>query len=313
MKIDRLIGITMYLLNRDKASAKELADRFEVSVRTIVRDMDALSGAGIPIASYPGSGGGYAILDTYRLDRRFATAADYRNILTALQALLTAYDSRELSDTAEKLPVQSGPPQHVFFDFSVCREGTYTEPYLRLLDRAIGQRQIVRFDYTGADGICHPRRVQPLALSYRWYAWYLFAFCEHKQDYRIFKLNRMEHLTALSHTFPDIHGDTAALLRQHWERDRSDLVTVTLRCRPVVRAAVMEHFHPELLEQEDSGALLYRFTVPQNERFWFSMLLGFGNDVEVLEPAWLRQRLTEKAEEILALYENHDNTLSGFG
>ena len=119
MKIDRLIGITMYLLNRDKASAKELADRFEVSVRTIVRDMDALSGAGIPIASYPGSGGGYAILDTYRLDRRFATAADYQNILTALQALLTAYDSRELSDTAEKLPVQSGPTQHVFFDFSI--------------------------------------------------------------------------------------------------------------------------------------------------------------------------------------------------
>lgn len=308
MKIDRLIGIIMYLLNRDKVTAKELAERFEVSTRTIVRDIDALGLAGIPVVSDVGVNGGYAILDTYRLNRSIVTADDYLNVISSLKGMCSAYENKKIEATLEKVMAVGNAPknQSIFMDLSVCREGENTDVYLKTIEQAIADKRVIAFDYTGADNVCSARETEPLALSYKWYAWYLFAYCKYKQDYRIFKLSRIQKLKILEKNFEKIHSDIAVLLEKKWGEDGRRRYQIKLRCKGNVRTAVGEYLKGNVIEEYPDGDFLYSFIVPENERMWFSLLLGFGNEVEVLEPEELRARLKEKSEEIFRLYKNGD-------
>lgn len=333
MKTDRLIGIIMYLLNHEKATASELAGRFEVSARTIARDMDALGMAGIPIVSAYGSNGGYSILDTYQLDKTLLDAQDYLNIICSLQGMRSATGCQKTEGTLEKLMALKGvapkstaskntasgrtakampagntasrvlpEEQKIFLDFSVCREGEYTESYLRLLEKAIADRSVVRFEYTAADGACHLREAEPLALSFRWYAWYLFAYCRRKRDYRFFKLPRIRELEILEEVSAASHPDVNRLMEEHLGHDSRKVLSITLKCCPFVRTAVCEYLNGRITEEYPDGSFLFHFCVPEGERMWFSLLLGFGNQVQVLEPPEVRERLIRQSREILSLY-----------
>ncbi len=308
MKIDRLIGIIMYLLNRDKVTAKELAERFEVSTRTIIRDIDALGLAGIPVVSDVGVNGGYAILDTYKLNRSIVTADDYLNVISSLKGMCSAYENKKIEATLEKVMAVGNTPknQSIFMDLSVCREGENTDVYLKTIEQAIADKRVIAFDYTGADNVCNAREAEPLALSYKWYAWYLFAYCKYKQDYRIFKLSRIQNLKIQEKNFERIHSDIGILLEKKWGEDGRKRSHIKLRCKGNVRTAVGEYLNGNVIEEYPDGDFIYSIVVPENERMWFSLLLGFGNEVEVLEPEELRMRLKEKSEEIFRLYKNGD-------
>lgn len=312
MKIDRLMGITMYLLNREKATAKELAEKFEVSIRTISRDIDTLGMAGIPVVSDTGMKGGYRIMDTYGINKGLTTEEDYSNILCSLEGLCSAYKNKNIEGTLERLkaswPAQKEPG--LFLDFSVCREGRNTDEFIRILEQAVASRKAVQFYYTGADQNGRLREAEPLALSYRWYAWYLFAYCKFRRDYRIFKLNRMEHLIVLDTEFEHVHSDIGSLLEKHWADDKRPFCTVKLKCRKEVRAVVCEYLNGTILKECEDGDFLFSFQAPEQERLWFSLLLSLGGSVTVLEPVKLRERLLEKAGEIIRLYENQDIKLS---
>lgn len=154
MKIDRLIGITMYLLNRNIVSARELADKFEVSVRTIVRDVEALSMAGIPISSSTGASGGYEILDTFKLNKQITNMDDYLFIITALKGMCSAYDNKKLETTLEKLLAayeHKNNNQRVFLDFGVVKEGENIPEYIQVFEDAISAEYMVEFDYTDSE------------------------------------------------------------------------------------------------------------------------------------------------------------------
>lgn len=264
MKTDRLIGIIMYLLNRDKVTAKELAERFEVSTRTIIRDINALGQAGVPVVSDMGVNGGYAM------------------------------------------------NQSIFMNLNVCREEENIDVYLKTIEQAISDKQVIAFDYTGADNVCSVRETEPLALNYRWYAWYLFAYCNNKQDYRIFKLSRIRNLRIVGKNFERIHSDINILLKKKWGEDGRKQYHIKLRCKGSVRTEVGEYLNGNIIEEYPDGDFIYSVIVPENERMWFSLLLGFGNEVEVLEPEELRIRLKEKAEEVFRLYKNGTQTNDGW-
>jgi predicted DNA-binding transcriptional regulator YafY len=189
MKIDRLLGIVMYLLNRDIVSARVLAEKFEVSPRTIQRDIEILNLAGIPVTSLQGTSGGYGIIDSFKLDKQIMNTGDYLFIITALKGLCTAYEDRQLDSTLEKLlaitPQKQGPPERIYLDFGVLREGANTNEYLKIFEAAIRIEQVVEFEYTNAENNKTHRLVEPIAVTYKWYTWYLFGFCREKQDYRL--------------------------------------------------------------------------------------------------------------------------------
>lgn len=138
MKIDRLLGIVIYLLNRDVVSARTLAEKFEVSQRTIQRDIDALNLAGIPVVSFKGTNGGYGIAEGFRIDRQIASNEDYLHIITALKGLCSGYDSKKLNATLEKLmtliPSRHGLKQKLFLDFGVLKEDGHINNCMELIE-----------------------------------------------------------------------------------------------------------------------------------------------------------------------------------
>lgn len=175
MKIDRLLGIIIYLLNRNVASSQALAEKFEVSQRTIQRDMDAIDQAGIPIISYKGANGGYGIAEGYRMDRQLTSSDDYQNIITALKGLCSGYESKKLNATLEKflsltLP-QHGIKQKLLLDFGVLKEDSNISSCIKIIEKAIETEKAVEFNYTNADNNTSRRIVEPIILTYKWYAW----------------------------------------------------------------------------------------------------------------------------------------------
>lgn len=307
MKIDRLMGITMYLLNRSVVSARELSEKFEVSVRTIVRDVETLNIAGIPISSSTGASGGYEILDTFRLNKQITNMDDYLFIITALKGMCSAYDNKKFEITLEKLLAvgdDKSEKQRVFLDFGVVKEGVNVPEYIQVLEAAIADKYIVEFDYTDSDNRINHRIIEPLALTYKWYAWYLFGYCTYKNDYRIFKLNRINNLCATQRLFTLEHSDISNLLETQWNNDSRTYWDVKLFCKAEVRIPVMEYLKGKVLEEHENGDFVILLHVPENERMWFSLLLGFGDKLKILEPHELKDRLLQKVHEIQNLYKN---------
>lgn len=302
MKIDRLMAITLYMLNRDTVSAAALAKRFEVSRRTIQRDMDVLCQAGLPLVATHGPEGGYAIMDGFKVIKQMAGVDDYLNLVTALKGLSSAYDSKGLHETLDKtLAALPEGEQRLFVDFSVAQAGKATKAYLQAMDEAIAKKVLLKIGYSDAQGKITKRIIEPLALSFQWYAWYVFAYCAHKQAYRLFKLPRIMGCEPVPGAFSKNHGDVEALMKAHGSQDERPYILVRLKCKQAIRQQALEYLGTNIVEEDVNDFVLELTKVPL-ERMWFSLLLGFGNQVEVLAPQALRDQLRAKAAEVLSLY-----------
>ncbi len=301
MKIDRLYAITVYLLNHGKTSASELAKRFEVSQRTIQRDIDALCSAGIPVAAVTGAAGGYEIMDTFQMGRHAATQEDYSHILTALQGLATAINDPKINATMEKLAsLTKAGDSGIILDFSILREGD--EKNLQLLQSAVLSKRAVSFTYTNAENVTRTHVVEPLAVLYRWYAWYLLAYSAVRKDYRTYKLVRMSDLLVTDIAFSREHESAGAILRAADQSDTRTYMNVTIRCKAEAKARAAEYLSGIVTEEFPDGDVLMTLNVVENEHFWFGTLLSLGGSVEILEPESLRLRVLDAAWDIVALY-----------
>ncbi len=194
MKIDRLMSIVVYLLNHGRTSAQKLAEVFEVSSRTIMRDLESLDQAGIPIQSFYGVEGGYQIMDSFVLEKQVATSHEYDWIVTALEGMASAYTSKSLKQVLEKVQSISRTRETaVSVDLGVASEDHKTKEQLLLLEDAIEEKCVVRFSYTNSHDEVKDIQVEPVCLQYKWYNWYLIGYYEKYQDYCMFKLVRMDH------------------------------------------------------------------------------------------------------------------------
>lgn len=302
MKIERLYAITVYLLNHGRTSARELAGYFEVSVRTIQRDMDSLCLSGIPITAIAGASGGYEISDRFKLDKEFATPDDYSYILTALKGLVSATDDRKARYTLEKIAHVSNPDSNgIILDFSVLREG---EPdTLQILQTAVRKKRVVDFIYTNNNNETRTHSVEPVAVIYRWYAWYLLAYSKTKNDYRTYKLVRMSDLKITDKPFAKEHEPADMILKKTDKTDSRQYTDVLIKCRETAKARVREYLKGAILEEFPNGDALMKLTVVENEQFWIGTLLSLGDKVEIIEPENIRRQLVEAASKIISLYK----------
>jgi predicted DNA-binding transcriptional regulator YafY len=304
MKTNRLLSIILYLLNHNTVSAAKLAERFEVSRRTVLRDIEQIALAGIPIKSVPGAGGGYSIMEGFKLDGRLVRKEDQDSIITALKGFLSAYDNQRYIDVLENMsslfPKQR---QYIFLDFGALGENVETQRKLKSLEIAIRERKAARITYVNAYGDGSERIIEPVALNYRWYAWYLLAYCRTKQDYRVFKLARISGLEITDMPHIKEHGDPAVLLEQSFQETNRACTEVTLLCKAAVKVQIREYLGGTITKTMDNGDFLMRLTVLEDERMWYAKLLSFGNQIEVIEPEELKTRLADTAEKILLLYK----------
>lgn len=304
MKINRLLGIVVYLLNRETVSGRALAEKFEVSVRTIQRDIESISLAGIPVGSLQGLNGGYYILDSFKMSRQLLQPQDYANIQAALKGFTSGVDSRHAKDTEEKIlalsPEKEALRQAFQLNMEVLQEGRGTGAVITALERAIREEQPLQFQYTNVRNITSCRRVEPLLLTYKWYAWYLFAFCREREGYRLFRLSRIRDILPLPGPFTSAHGDAELLLAEHG--DNRVYMNIKLLC-PAEYRVLMEEALPNARLLEVRGEqLVLGFTVPEEEQGWFGIILQHSHQVTVLEPELLREKLLARARIILDAY-----------
>lgn len=185
MKVDRILEIIIYLINHDNVPASYLAERCHVSVRTIQRDMVSISSIGIPVYSESGKYGGYSILPTYKMKNSDIRNDEQQLIIKALESLATSYTNDTLKSLIEKYNaiIEKEGGQKVFWDFGVTKENAGVQDRNQLLEQAITERKYVTFAYRNANGEKSNPTVEPLAIHYKWYAWYLFAYAEEKKEY----------------------------------------------------------------------------------------------------------------------------------
>lgn len=302
MKLERLYAITVYLLNHGRTSASELAKHLEVSLRTIQRDMDSLCLSGIPVISVAGVAGGYEISEKYKLDHGFATMDDYSNIRTALQGLVSATGDPKARHTLEKIVHASNPNDNsIILDFSVLQEGGRNN--LQLLQTAVSEKRTVSFTYTNNNSETRTHNVEPIAVIYRWYAWYLLAYSKVKNDYRTYKLVRMGNLKVTDTPFIKEHESAFNIMKMIDQTDSRQYTEIRLKCKASARGRIIEYLKGTVTEELSDGGAIIKATVVENEQFWLGTLLSLGDNVEIIAPEKIRRQLLESAEKIISLYK----------
>lgn len=304
MKTDRLYALTLYLLNHGKSSASELAKHFEVSVRTIQRDIDALCQAGIPICAFTGTNGGYEILNDFKMNNQLASEDEYAYIATAINGLKTVTNNPMADEIYEKITaISKNSNTGMILDFSVLREGD--EKLLQMLQSAVKNKQVVKFSYTNNSGETRDNCVEPIAVIYKWYAWYMLAYNPAKQDYRTYKLVRMEDVCITEDKFYRGHVSAEDILNDcNNSYQGKDISTkVRMRCRGNAIHRIKEYLNGQLIESFEDGIAIMEIHVVENEQWWIGVVLSQGKEVEVIEPEHVKKRIIECAKDILFLYE----------
>jgi len=299
MQINRLLEIVYILLRQKTVTAKELAARFEVSQRTIYRDIDTLSLAGIPVYTEKGKGGGISLLPEFVLSKSILSEQEQTEILSALHGLsnlkpnATDQVLEKLSAVFNKVAVDWLEVDFSGWSFAngQCFDGFKT---------AILERRIAEFDYYSTFGEKTSRRVEPIQLWFKSKAWYVKGFCLVRQDIRLFKLTRVRNLTVTDEHFPE--RDLLAIPpnpgpAEHQSRD----VTLKLQIAPEMTYRVCDEFDDVNIEKQQDGGFVATVIWPEDD--WvYGTILSYGEHIEVLEPAHVREIIREKATKIAEKY-----------
>ena len=306
MKIDRLIGILSVLLHKEKMTAPELAERFEVSRRTINRDIEDLCKAGIPIQTSQGTGGGISIMEGYRLDRTILTSKDMQMILAGLRSLDSVSGSSYYCQLMEKIRTGSSEfisgRDSILIDLSSWYGDSLT-PKIETIQDAVENRHLVRFQYYAPSGESE-RTVEPYFLVFRWSSWYLWGWCKDRKDFRMFKLNRMDRIQKTDESFecrniamPDLSN----------EKIFPGGIKVKVLFEPDQKWRLVEEFGPKCFTEYDDGRLLFtgNYTDLGNLITW---LMTFGDKAEVIEPREAREAISQMVKRMMKIYKE-DTTL----
>ena len=291
MKIDRLIGILSVLLQKEQVTAPELAERFEVSRRTISRDIEDLCKAGIPIMTMQGSGGGIRIMDGYRMDRTVLTGRDMRMILAGLRSLDSISGTSCYRQLMEKVSAGSSevirPGDAFLIDLSSWNREVLV-PKITAVRDAVEDRKLLTFHYLSPSGESS-RTIEPYYIIFKWAGWYVWGWCLDRQNYRMFKLDRMHRVSVSDLTFEPRSPDVPDLSD---EKLFPGEVFVKVLFDPSARWRAAESLGQDSLQETGDGDFLFEGTFTDEDSF-IGWILTFGNQAEIIEPRTARVKIRE--------------------
>lgn len=300
MKIDRLIGILSILLQKEKVTAPELAERFEVNRRTINRDIEDLCKAGIPIVTTQGQGGGISIMDGYKMDRALLTNKEMQDILAGLRSLDSVNGTSRYVQLMEKLSAGSSDfmegNQSVLIDLSSWYENALAFK-IEMIRNAIDNKLALEFTYYSSKGECG-RQIEPYYLIFKWTSWYVWGWCRMREDFRLFKLNRMEGLGSGENHFEERECPLPDLSEV---RMFSGGIQVKALFDPACKWKLVEEYGPGCYVEQADGRLLFRSNFV-NKDYLLTWFFAFRDEVEILEPEELRQEIKELIERMGQMY-----------
>lgn len=297
MKIERLIGIITILLQQDKVTAPELARRFEVSRRTINRDIEAICKAGIPLVTTQGFDGGISISDSYKIDKTIFTQEELGTILAGLKGIDSVSKTAHLGSVVEKLSTRENQIEvddTIIINLASHYQSSLTYK-INLIKKAIWCRRVITFCYYSEKGESR-RRVEAYRLIFKWSSWYVFGYCLDRNDFRLFKLNRLWDLSA-----SEEHFMPRQLPQNRLDFDNyfsSPNFHLKAEFSEQQKYRLIDEFEVDCYVSGDNGKLLFTwdFAGYENMRQW---VLSFGDQVRVWEPEELREDIRKQAEHIL--------------
>ena len=286
MKIDRLIGILSILLQQEKVTAPYLAEKFEVTRRTISRDIENLCKAGIPIVTAQGKNGGISIMDGYRFDRTLLTSSDMQAILAGLRSLDSVSGTSRYQLLMDKLSVGNSEVlasnSHILIDLSSWYKSSLA-PKIELIQSAIDAGKMISFTYY-APGGKSLRTIEPYCLVFQWASWYVWGYCTARTDFRMFS----------PRTLPPFQADAETI----WPRS----IQAEVEFAPSMKWRLVEEYGPESFSVLPGGKLLFQAGFSDKENL-FSWLLSFGDCAELTAPAGLRAEFFALLQKMLKFYD----------
>ena len=299
MQTSRLFEIIYLLLNKDRVTAKELAERFGVSSRTIYRDIDTISLAGIPIYTEKGKGGGISLLPDFVLNKSILSEQEQNEILSALQGL-TQIQSADSDPVLQKLSTIFNKTAAKWLEVDFSDWSFEQEDYWGGFKTAILQKRVAEFDYYSSYSEKTHRRVEPIQLWFKSRSWYLKAYDLDKQDVRLFKLTRIRNLDVTDETFADRDLLETLPMSVVESKYRPD-VHLRLLIKSEMAYRVLDEFAGYVEEQRPDGSYVVSICWPE-DNWVYGMILSFGEHIEVLAPQHIRNIIQEKAKKIYKQY-----------
>lgn len=308
MKIDRLLSIIITLLNKEKVTAKELADKFEVNLRTIYRDIETINMAGIPIISYQGNNGGFSIMENYKLDHQLLSLNDMASMISALKSINLTLQDNEIDNTIGK--INSIVPNHskaqfentlnkVVIDIVPWGFSENNKLLLKEIHKAVVSSKIISFDYSDMKLNKSRRSIEPMTLIIKGYSWYLFGYCLERNDYRLFKVLRIKNLKISERHFTRKNTNYKDYL-DHGQSGPPRTLNVKLQFNKNMLPKVEEFFSEDEISIEDNR-IIVNSNFPEGD--WInSWILSFGSEVTVIDPPELRETIKATAKTILDNY-----------
>lgn len=310
MKVDRLVSIIMILLDKKRIGAQELADMFEVSPRTIYRDIDAINMAGIPVRGASGVGGGFEIMQEYKVDKKVFSTADLSALLMGLTSLSNMIRGEELvhalakvksfipADRAKDIELKAN---QICIDLSPWTGNSSIQPYFEMIKEALQENRLLTFEYIAHHGNKGARTVEPYQLVLKNSHWYLQGYCHKRNDYRLFRLSRMSNLQMQEETFTA--RDYQKPILDFAEILETMQTKIKIRIHKSIMDRVLDYCTYEDFSPDDDKHYLVNFPFIENE-YHYDILLSFGNKCECLEPVHIRAEMRRRIHDIAAIYES---------
>lgn len=297
MKDNRLFRMLYYILEKEKVTANELAEKFEVSVRTIYRDIDSISSVGVPIFTTQGKGGGIKIDNEFILNKSLFDANEKEQIIAALQGLEKtneAYKSELITKLSALFKIKNS--NWIEIDFTSWGSNNTYQDLFNALKTTIINKNIISFSYNSSKAEKINRKVKPIRLLFKEQDWYLYAFCLLRNDFRYFKLSRIKDLEVLAINYED-NFENAVLKK---ELKYENIVNIKLKFDKSVAFRVYDEFN-EAIEEDEKGNLYVEIKIPNNYKL-YNYIFSFGSNVEILEPKEIRNQFKNMINEIAKKY-----------
>ena len=310
MKIDRLVSIIMILLEKERISAQELAKMFEVSTRTIYRDIEAISMAGIPVLATSGSGGGIEIMKDYKVDKKIFSTDDLSALLMGLSNISGMVRGSEVANALAKvksfIPSEKAKSielkaSQIYIDLTPWEGNASVKNALEIIKKALQENRLLIFTYIDGHGSKTSRTVEPYQLVFKSRAWYVQTFCRLKNDYRLFRLSRMSDLKILEETFTPREYQKPFL--DFEETARSLQTDIKIRIHKSVLDRILDFCPYERLSQDGEEYYLADYPFFDSD-YYYDMLLSLGDKCEILEPAHVREKLKQKIKNLAEIYSD---------
>ena len=292
---NRLFEIVYILMQKKKTTAKELADRFEVSTRTIYRDIETLSGANIPIYASKGKDGGIGLLDEYVLNKTILSEEEQNQILFALQGMKKVKGQDE-KDILEKLSILFNKKINDWIKIDFSNWGNIQEERFDIIKSAILNKQLVQFIYYNSNGEENNRIVEPLQIWFKDKSWYLISYCKLKEDYRIFKIARIKEIKILEE-----HFERELPKEEEKEKHNFKMIELELEINKAMTYRVYDEFESKEITKKQDGNFIIKVKYPENE--WvYGYILSFGEYAKVLNPGYAKNIIKDKLQRTLKNY-----------